>query len=70
MKTYLSVGDVRGECGHVHRTAVSAARCTLRDMRQCHRLGGGAYSDRTVKSVNGELTESEKQEVEEILNPA
>jgi hypothetical protein len=46
--TYAAVGSVRGSCGHAHRTYGAAARCAARDDARCARLGGGAYSDRTV----------------------
>jgi hypothetical protein len=50
---YIAVGSVRGECGHHHRTAHTAALCVKRDQRRCARLpGGDSYSDRTVYAVS------------------
>ena len=44
--TYTTVGDIRGWCGHAHRSIRTAAACLERDRRGCARQGG--YSDRRV----------------------
>ena len=41
-----SAQDVRGGCGHAHRTVDAAGDCLDRDVAACRSLGGGAYSDR------------------------
>ncbi len=70
MTEYVAKGSVRGTCGYVHRTVEGAARCALRDQRACHRLGGGAYSDRIVERSDGSpMTEEEYSRAEEIMNP-
>lgn len=62
---YHGIGPVRGSCGHRHTTIQAAHRCIMRDGRVCKRLGGGAYSDRTVERLDGEpLTEDEWLSVE------
>lgn len=38
--------DVRGACGHRHRTIDAALACAARDASACSRVGG--YSDRTT----------------------
>ena len=43
---YRCVGDVRGWCGHRHRTIDGALRCLRRDQSGCHSQGG--YSDRAI----------------------
>ena len=48
---YIASGQVRGACGHRHRTLAGAARCLERDLRLCRRTDGGTYSDRTVLAV-------------------
>ena len=45
---YTTTGDVRGRCGHRHKSLRTATACLLRDQAACCRLGGGAYSDRQV----------------------
>jgi len=48
MKTYYyTTGDVRGECGHQHRTAAGAQKCIDRDQSGCASQGG--YSDRVIR---------------------
>jgi len=49
-KSYWTTkGDVRGSCGHKHRTYEAAEACRAKDMRQCKALpGGNSYSDRKV----------------------
>lgn len=58
MDKYTTVGDVRGACGHNHRTIDAAQRCVDKDQRNCERQGG--YSDRSVVRSDGTpLTEEE-----------
>jgi hypothetical protein len=64
MKTYYTCGttrDVRGNCGHRHRTILGAVRCNDRDQAGCASQGG--YSDRSIVAVQDGrqrmLTESE-----------
>ncbi len=49
MKGYITIGSVRGWCGHVHRTELGAVRCLARDRRGCR--GQGGYSDRNVVNI-------------------
>jgi hypothetical protein len=49
---YITVGHVRGECGHKHKTADAAMACLMRDRRVCATQGG--YSDRAVWVVRGD----------------
>jgi hypothetical protein len=48
---YVMIGDVRGECGHQHRTIFGAAKCAMRDQAACKRAGG--YSDRKPEHLDG-----------------
>jgi hypothetical protein len=49
---YVAAGDVRGDCGHKHRTASTAYRCAAEDMRAVKSgHGQSAYSDRDVWEV-------------------
>ncbi len=50
-QTYTTRGDVRGSCGHQHRTIGAAERCAARDQTYCARQGG--YSDRSVVRGDG-----------------
>ena len=50
MTVYITRGDVRGECGHEHRTESGAERCIAADQRGCASQGG--YSDRYVIAVD------------------
>lgn len=62
---YVAHGSVRGNCGHKHRSVVSAQACCERDDSLCRSLGGGAYSDRSVMAVEDgyrrPLTEEEAE---------
>jgi len=52
MKNYFCcVGRTRGNCGHHHRTAETAARCQRRDAVGCRRQGG--YTDRAIRDTAG-----------------
>lgn len=44
MRTYTTEGDVRGTCGHKHKSARTAGECAQRDADGCRSQGG--YSDR------------------------
>ena len=66
-RIYEATGSVRGSCGHRHVSLRAACRCAASDQRACHRLGGGAYSDRTVVCVDGDLTDDECHEIDYIL---
>lgn len=46
---YTTKGNVRGECGHEHRTEAAAQACLERDQRGCASQGG--YSDRVVEAI-------------------
>jgi hypothetical protein len=43
---YATRGDVRGRCGHWHRTLRAAVQCLDRDYRDCRSQGGS--SDRVI----------------------
>jgi hypothetical protein len=51
--TYTTTGSVRGNCGHRHKTVRAAAACAEKDARDCRSLSGGAYSDRSVRAIEG-----------------
>ncbi len=53
--TYETEGDVRGNCGHQHRTLDGALRCLELDRRGCASQGG--YSDRHVVRSDGQPVE-------------
>ena len=46
---YTTWGSVRGDCGHVHKTAESAEKCIEKDNSGCHKQGG--YSDRRIREI-------------------
>jgi len=48
---YASIGSVRGDCGHKHRSPRTAMSCTARDQRACRQLPGRCYSDRSTYLV-------------------
>ena len=50
MKWYSATGEVRGACGHAHKTAKTALACATKDARACKALPGGCYSDRSVRA--------------------
>jgi hypothetical protein len=67
--TYTCIGPVRGRCDVQHRTLATAWRCCAKDQRACASLGGGSYSDRSVRPVrDGALdpqwTEDEMNELD------
>ena len=51
MPRYTCRGPVRGSCGTWHRSIEAAARCCLRDQRNCAAAGG--YSDRWPVHLDG-----------------
>lgn len=65
MSTHYTCGsgrNVRGNCGHKHRTIEAAERCLEQDARDCKRVGG--YSDRALrKIVDGEDVDLDETEV-------
>ena len=61
MDTYTTIGPVRGNCGHAHRSIRTAVACLAADSAGCRRQGG--YSDRQVKHSDGTgLSETEYDE--------
>jgi hypothetical protein len=64
MTKYTCQGDVRGDCGVMHRTISSACKCITRDQTGCASQGG--YSDRIVRAVENNsvrpLNEEEHQQ--------
>ena len=67
-RTYSASGNVRGECGHNHKTIYAAYQCAQRDWDGCQRQGG--YSDRTRLTVRQDQVEVEPtpDELEEWAN--
>jgi len=58
MTTYTTRGNVRGCCGHKHRSLETAVRCLRDDQSGCRSQGG--YSDRDIERTDGkDLTEFE-----------
>lgn len=49
---YSARGDIRGDCGHRHRTLSGAYRCLQRDRDGCAQQGG--YSDRHIVDQAGD----------------
>ena len=47
---YTTEGDIRGDCGHKHRSFRTAQQCLDKDRAGCKKQGG--YSDRNVIRVN------------------
>ena len=43
---FVCIGNVRGWCGHIHKTAQAAQACCDRDECGCNKQGG--YSDRVI----------------------
>lgn len=62
MKTkeyYDATGDVRGSCGHLHRTIRTAYNCARRDHQACRAIpGGNSYGDRRVNAMTKEPGDS------------
>jgi len=76
MTTYEAVGDVRGPCGHQHRTLRGAVRCQHVDGAGVRRAYPStyptrAYSDRVVRRTDGApLSESEQATLDALYEPA
>lgn len=67
MTTYTTKGNVRGCCGHKHRSLETAVKCLRDDQVGCGRQGG--YSDRQIVRTDGEdLTEDEHYAVDGIMD--
>ena len=62
--TYTTRGDVRGECGHQHRSLRTAEKCRQRDADGCR--GQGGYSDRHVCRGDGEPLTTEERHVVDV----
>jgi D-arabinose 1-dehydrogenase-like Zn-dependent alcohol dehydrogenase len=63
MTTYSTSGDVRGSCGHCHRSIETAQRCIDEDQKGCAAQGG--YSDRVIVHSDGSsLTQEELEEID------
>lgn len=59
---YTATGEVRGDCGHHHRTYAAAVACATRDDWNVVRgHGRSSYSDRTVRAytATGERVQPE-----------
>ena len=46
---YATRGEIRGPCGHRHKSVRTAFDCLQRDAAGCHMQGG--YSDRRIVGV-------------------
>lgn len=58
---YITDGNVRGECGHLHRSIEAAAKCAKQDQAACHKQGG--YSDRILVVIaDGKRREATRDE--------
>ena len=49
MMYYTTRGDIRGGCGHKHKTVRTAVACLQDDAKGCRKQGG--YSDRRVLGI-------------------
>ncbi len=49
LTTYTTIGNMRGSCGHRHRTVDAAARCVARDLAKCRVRGD--CSDRIIVAL-------------------
>ena len=59
---YHCVGDIRGECGHMHHTLKGVLRCLRKDRNGCEKQGG--YSDRVIRHTDdSRLTDKELSEM-------
>jgi len=52
---YEVTGNVRGNCGHTHRSLKAAIACLVHDRSGCKAQGG--YSDRRLYDENGDQLE-------------
>ena len=55
--TYTATGEVRGSCGHQHRTSAAAWRCVEVDRAGCKEQGG--YSDRYTQRSDGAFVDED-----------
>lgn len=63
---YTTDGDIRGCCGHKHRSIDTAIRCLTADSDGCASQGG--YSDRTVVRHDGTpLTDDEQEWIDALV---
>lgn len=63
--TYAAIGDIRGNCGHEHKSIKAAEECRARDAAGCKSQGG--YSDRRVRHADGSpLTGDEAERLVDI----
>ena len=66
---YFNVGEKRGDCGHRHRTLVSATKCLIEDQMVCE--NEGHYSDSLTKVKQKkeiyELSSDEWRQQDKIL---
>jgi len=60
-RTYTTISDIRGECGHRHRTLRTAAICRHRDSVGCDSQGGYSYHWLVVKEDNDIVTATHKE---------
>ena len=65
-KHFTTCGNVRGECGHKHRTPEAAWRCLQRDCAGCRQQGG--YSDRVIVVVDGEWTDNDRERLYALMD--
>lgn len=59
---YTTQGDIRGECGHTHKTIEAAIECIGRDEARAKR-GGGHGDRRVVRADGGDLDDDERAEL-------
>lgn len=60
MTIYETEGEIRGSCGHRHRSIRTAVKCILRDAAWCRNQGG--YTDRhVVRMDRKELSDDEEE---------
>ena len=49
---YQAIGQIRGSCGHLHRSYAAAERCCEKDRKLQASKPGRCYSDRVVLAVD------------------
>lgn len=52
IRGWTTYGDIRGQCGHLHKSRKAAQDCADRDQRGCASQRG--YSDRDVHAVDAD----------------
>ena len=66
MPYFTTEGDVRGGCGHKHRSFETADACRKRDHRDCQRGNGRAsYSDRRVVWVAADGNPGDDRDIQQ-----